>query len=114
MAAEDITAQVTAWVLDETGKQCFGEHYGVAVTWAVAPLQTPQGAVMIPAWQLVITCRNPLAGQGDLFHLAQLGIPRPDQAGVRKEVADGIRQLRELVESKLAGTNGRPRLVVPG
>jgi hypothetical protein len=120
MAAEDITDQVTAWALDEVSKQCMGEHFGVSVSWAPAPLQTPAGAVMVPAWMVLITTRNPLVGEGDLFHMAAVGTPRPKQDAVRTEVADGIRQLRALAKSKLAGSklagsNGKPpELVTPG
>ena len=118
MAAQDIKAQLDAWIEDEIGKVCFGEAYGWALSWAPAPAQGPQGMVMIPAWQLLITCANPLLGQGDLYHIVpvqQLGLTRPVEADVRREVADGIRQLRELAKSKISGGNGHtPKLAVPG
>jgi hypothetical protein len=114
VAAEDIGIQVSDWVHDEISKVCFGEDYGWAVTWVPVPVQGPQGMVMIPAWQLVLTCQNPLLGQGDLYHLAQLGAPRPKRADVQKEVADGVRQLRELAKSKISGANGHAAAVVPG
>lgn len=114
MAADDIKSQVDAWVADEIGKQAFGEAFGFAVTWGPAPVQAPQGMVMIPAWSAVISCLNPLLEGGDLFHLAQLGAPRPKEADVRQQVADGIRQLRELARSKISGANGARTPLVPG
>lgn len=115
IAAQDIRAEVDTWVADEVRKVCLGEQYGWAVTWGPVPMPGPQGAVMIPLWQLVLTCRNPLAGQGELYHLAQLGAPRPKRAEVQKQVSDGVRQLRELAKSKISGTNGHaPAQVVPG
>ena len=113
MAAQDIKAEVDAWVADQIGKQCFGEDYGYAVAWGPAPVPRPDGQmVIVPAWTAVITCLSPLAGEGSLFHLAQLGASRPREADVRHQVTDGIRQLRELARSKLAGPNGA--LAVPG
>jgi len=109
MAAEDIGAQVTAWVEDEIGKQCFGEAYGWSLAWGPAPVQTPGGVVVVPAWTLALTCRNPVLGEGELYHLAQLGAPRPKEADVRREIADGLRQLRDLAASKLPGLNGRAK-----
>lgn len=115
MAAQDIRAQAEAWVADEIGKQCFGEDFGWAVTWGPVPVPNGQGgAVIVPAWTAVIVMRNPLLGQGDLFHLAQLGAPRPKEADVRAQVTDGLRQLRELARSKTAGLNGRGLKAVPG
>ena len=114
MAAQDIRRDVIAWVKDEIGKQCFGEDFGWAVTWGLAPVQTPQGVVMVAAWTAVITFRNPLLGEGELYHLAQLGAPRPKEADVRREVASGISQLRELAKSKISGANGRAAAAVPG
>ena len=118
MAAQDISRDLTGWIEDEIAKVCFGEDYGWALSWAPAPAQGPVGIVMIPAWQLLITCANPLLGQGDLYHIVpvdKLGFIRPREADVRREVADGIRQLRELARSKLSGSNGHtPKLAVPG
>jgi hypothetical protein len=109
MAAEDIRAQVQAWVEDEIGKQCFGEAFGWSLGWFPAPVPTPGGAVVIPAWQLLITCHNPVLGEGPLYHIAQLGYPRPKEDDVRREIADGLRQLRDLAASKLSGLNGRAK-----
>lgn len=114
MAAKDIRAQVELWVIDEIKKQGLGEEYGFAVTWGPAPVQAPQGVVLVPAWQLLLTCRNPMVGEGELYHLAQLGAPRPKDADVRREVAGGVRQLRDLAASKIAGSNGHARQAVPG
>lgn len=108
MAADDITAQAQAWAADEIARQCLGENYGWSVTWGPVAMPNGQGgAVMVPVWQLLLTCRNPLLGEGDLYHLAQIGFPRPKEADVRREVAEGLRQLRELASSKIAGGNGR-------
>ena len=96
MAAEDIHAQVLGWALDETGKQAFGEDFGVAVAFGMAMMQTPAGPAQIPMWSLFIT-----------------GSPRPVEAEVRKQVGEGIRMLRDLGKRKLAGNNGRPA-GVPG
>jgi hypothetical protein len=78
------------------------------------PMQGPQGVQMIPAWMAVITMRNPLLGQGDLYHLAQLGAPRPEEDDVRRQVADGLRQLRELAQRQVAGSSGHSKQGVPG
>lgn len=115
MAAENIGTQVEAWVADECGKQCLGEDFGWAVAWGPVPVQLPGGGVQVlPAWTAVLTMRGPLLGEGDLYHLAQLGAPRPREADVRAQVADGLRQLRELARSKIAGGNGRAKQGVPG
>lgn len=107
MAAEDVQAQALAWALDETSKACFGEDYGVAVTWGPQPVQTPQGVFMVAAWMLLLTTRSPLIGDGPLFHLAPVGMNLPDEAQVRAQVTDGIGQLRTLRSKKLAGSNGK-------
>jgi hypothetical protein len=117
MAAQDIKRDLTAWIRDEIANTCFGEDYGYALSWAPVPAQGPQGMVAVPAWQLLITCPNPLLGQGDLYHMVPpqaLGFTRPREADVRREVADGIRQLRELAKSKISGSNGQPKQAVPG
>ena len=114
MAAQDISARTELLVIDEIRKQGLGEDFGFAVTWGPAPVQTPQGVVMVPGWQLLLTCRNPLVGEGELYHMGQLGAPRPKEADVRREVASGIEQLRVLAKSKVSGQNGKPRLAVPG
>jgi hypothetical protein len=115
-AAQDIRPQVEAWVIDEIRKCALGEQYGFAVTWGPQPVPNGQGgAVLVPAWACVITCQNPLLGQGDLYHLAQLGAPRPKEADVRREVADGIRQLRDLARTKIGEPNGHAQqTAVPG
>ena len=106
-ANDDIRAQVTAWVEDEIRKQAFGVSYGWALTWGPAPVQTPDGVVVVPAaWQLLLTCGNPVLGEGELYHVAQVGAPRPKEDDVRREVAEGLRQLRDLAASKLSGLNG--------
>lgn len=111
MAAQEIKTEVEAWVADEIGKQ----HFGYAVTWDPQPIPNGQGGVVrIVAWMAVITYANPVLGEGDLYHLADLGMTRPKEDDVRKQVTDGMRQLRELARSKLPALNGRARKVVPG
>jgi len=105
--ADDIHAQLCTWVADEISSAGFGETYGYVVTWEPVPVQGPQGQVIIPVWHLLLTCRSPLLGRGDLFHLADLGVPRPNLASVRKEVAEGVGKLRDLAAAKLAGTAGQ-------
>ena len=102
----DITAQVTAWALDEAGKQCFSEDYGLAVTWGPQQVSGPQGQGVASAWYLMITTRNPLLGQGRLVHVAPLGVPEPDEKTVREQVAAGIHALRELAARNLSPMNG--------
>jgi hypothetical protein len=114
MAAQDIRTEAGSWVADEIGKQCLGEDFGWSVTWAPVPAPGPAGPVAVAAWIAVITMRNPLLGQGELYHLAQLGAPRPREADVRREVADGLRQLRELAARQVRGSNGHARAAVPG
>ena len=106
--ADDIHAQVCTWIASEIDKTGLGETYGYAVTWDRVAVQGPQGQVIIPAWHLLLTCRSPLLGQGDLFHLADLGVPRPVLATVRSAVAEGVGKLRDLAASKLAGTGAQP------
>lgn len=115
MAAQDIRTKVEAWVRDEINMKCLGEDFGHAVAWGPQPMPNGQGgAVLIPMWTALITFRNPLLGEGDLYHLAQLGITRPKEADVRAQVTDGMRQLRELARSKTSGLNGHAAKAVPG
>ena len=102
----DIAAQVTAWALDEAAKLCFGEDYGIAVTWGPQQISGPQGAGVVSAWFLLVTARNPLLGQPRLCHIAPLGVPEPDEAAVREQAGAGIRQLRELAAKNLSTMNG--------
>lgn len=113
MAAVDLHAQALAWATDEIGKQCFGEDFGVAVTWGPEPLTEGGRQRLAPGWLLMLTARNPELGQGPLYHgPVGIGLPAPVEAQVRKQVTDGLKALRELAASKLAGANGHPR--VPG
>lgn len=115
MAAQEIKTEVEAWIADEIGKQHFGEDFGYAVTWGPQMVPNGQGgAATIAPWVALITCRNPLLGQGDLYHVAQLGVTRPKEDEVRKQVTDGLRQLRQLARSKTSGANGHARKAVPG
>jgi hypothetical protein len=107
MAAVDLTAQALAWAADEIGKQCLGEEFGVSVTWAPTQAMSPQGPRLIPAWFVLVTARNPVLGEGPLFHgPITVGSPVPEEQAVRATVTDGLRQLRDLAKSKLAGGNG--------
>ena len=106
--ATDIQAEVLGWVLDEIDKQRMSEEFAAAVTFGPATAQGPEGSFQVPVWTLMITTRNPLLGQGPLYHgPVSIGSPRPEEKAVRDEVADGLRQLRDLAASKLAGSNGR-------
>ncbi len=115
MAAEDITDQVTAWALDEVSRQCMGEHYGVSVTWAPVPAQSPSGVQVVPVWHLLITGRNPLLAEGPLYHTQVIGDMalidahvRPKQDTVRAAVTAGLRAICGLASRKLAGPDGKP------
>lgn len=104
--ADDIHAELLGWITDEVDAVRLGEAYGCAVTLLAAQAPTRQGMTMIPVWQLLVTARNPLLTEGPLFHFVPLPGPRPDEEAVRAAVADGVRQLRELTATKLAGGNG--------
>lgn len=109
MAAEDIHARVLGWALDEAGKACFGEEYGVSVSWAAQAAQTPQGVVLAPVWMLLLTAKSPLLGEGPMYHLVPLGSPLPLEDFTRKQVTDGIAALRALASRKLAPSNGHSK-----
>jgi hypothetical protein len=118
MAAQDIQAELLGWALDETQKQCFGEDFGVAVSFGLVPINPQQ---VLPVWQLVITARNPILGQGPLFHAKPIGDPRqagmhtrPSEETVRAEVGEGLRLLRALAASMLGKSNGKPIRLLPG
>jgi hypothetical protein len=111
--ADDIAAELNGWAEDEIDKQRMGEDYGLHIALGSAAAQTPQGIRMVPAWQLLITARNPLLKEGPLWHFVPLPSARPSEADVRAAVADGMRQLRDLAATKLAGTNGHPRTALP-
>ena len=103
----NIISEAEGWAEDEIGRQAFGEEYGYAVSLAAVTVQTPQGPRQMPMWTLFLTARNPALGEGPLYHgPVPVGSPKPVEADVRAQVADGVRQLRELARSKLAGSNG--------
>jgi hypothetical protein len=106
MAVTDLGAQAKAWALDEAAKQCFTEDYGCDVFCMAQAMQGPSGPVLVSVWVLVLTARNPLLGEGPLHHAVPVGSPVAAEENVRKEVGDGIRALRDLAASKLAGLNG--------
>jgi hypothetical protein len=107
----NISREVEEWVEDEIGKQRFGEDYSYAVTLGATVAQTLEGPQQIPTWMLLVTTRSPILSEGPLFHgPVPIGAARPKESDVREQVAEGIRQLRELFRSKLAGANGHGAL----
>jgi hypothetical protein len=108
--AIDMHAELLGWVMDEIHLQAMGQEYGAAVTLGVGQAQGPQGVITVPVWQLLLTGRNPVLGEGPLWHMVPLTGPRPDAAQVRERVGDGLRQLRDLAASKLAQGNGHAPL----
>jgi hypothetical protein len=116
VAITDLGAQAKAWALDEAAKHCLTEDFGVDVCWSPQAAQTPQGVQMIPGWVLLITMRNPLLGQPPIYHLAPVGIPVTGEEQMRAEVGKGIRMLRDLAATQLAGINGgAPKMpLIPG
>jgi hypothetical protein len=103
----DIHAELLGWVLDELDRVRLGEAYGAAVSLTPAMIGPGQ---TVPVWMLLITARNPMLTEGPLFHFVPLPGPlpgpRPGEEAVRAAVADGVRQLRDLMSRKLAGGNG--------
>jgi hypothetical protein len=108
MAAENIHALISLWVEDEVRGKCLADDYGWSVTLLAAPVQTPAGVQIMPLWHLLLTTRNPLLGEGPLFHFVGIPGPRPDENAVRGEVGKGMFALRDLASRKLAGGNGKP------
>jgi hypothetical protein len=109
VAAEDIHAQISLWVADEVRSKCLADDYGWSVTLLPVSAQTPAGVQVIPLWHLLLTTRNPLLGEGPLFHFVPIPMPaRPDENMVRGEVGEGMAALRDLARKKLAGGNGKP------
>jgi len=103
----NIAREAEAWIEDEIRKRRFGEDCSYAITLAQAMM--PGGPV--PAWMLLLTARNPIVTEGPLYHGPVLiGSPAPVEKTAREQVAEGIRQLRELASSKLAGSNGHSAL----
>jgi hypothetical protein len=102
MASQDIAAEVSTWVADEIGKQCFGEAFG----FVVAPQFTQSPAGLIPVWAVMITCRNPLVGQEPLWRMTGVPSPRPAEDEMRGHVTRMLRELRDLSAKATAGANG--------
>ncbi|HXT90552.1 MAG TPA: hypothetical protein VN714_14965 [Trebonia sp.] len=109
MTAADIHAQALAWALDAAQKASLGEDFGVAVSWSPQIAQTPNGAVPVPAWHLLLTARSPLLSEGPMYHLVPIGAPVPTEDFTRKQVTDGISQLRALSRQKLSSANGHAK-----
>lgn len=109
----NIAREAEAWAEDEIGKQRFGEDYAYALTLGQAAVQTPRGPQPVPAWMLLLTARNPIVTEGPLYHgPVPVGSPKPVEAEVRAQIAEGIRLLRQLATSKLAGGNGHSKLAL--
>jgi hypothetical protein len=105
--AQDIAAEVQAWVADEIDRQRMGKEYGFAVAWGAAQVQAEQGSRVLPVWTLLLTARSPLIGDGPLYHgPVPVGAVRPAEDEVRRHVGEGLRMLRDLAASKLAARNG--------
>jgi hypothetical protein len=105
VTAACIDELVKAWALDEIAQQAFGTEYRIAVTWVPVPAPGAPN-VIVPGWYLAITTRNPIIGEPRLCHTVPIGMPEPDEKTVRRVIADGLRLLRDLTASKLAGVNG--------
>jgi hypothetical protein len=106
----NIAHEAEGWAEDEISRQRFGEDYDYAISLGRAMAQTPQGPRPVPMWMLFLTARNPMLGEGPLYHgPVPVGAPKPVEAEVRAQVAEGLRLLRELAASKLAGANGHAR-----
>lgn len=104
--------EAEGWAEDEIRKQAFGEDFDYAVTLQQGMVATPQGPRAVPVWTLLLTARSPLLGEGPLYHgPVPVGSPKPDEKAVREQVTEGIRLLRELAKSRLAGQNGHSKLV---
>jgi hypothetical protein len=113
--AASLQKQVLGWVLDEISKQRFGEEFGADVSWGAVQVPAQGGARMVPSWLLLLTARNPVLGEGPLYHLAPLGLtPVPEQAAVRAAVTRGLKMLRDLAASKLTVGNGHPPALAGG
>jgi hypothetical protein len=107
----NIAREVEAWAEDEIGKQRFGEDYAYAVMLTTAIVQGPEGQQQVPMWALLLTARSPILTEGPMFHgPVPLGAARPAEKDVRAQVAEGIKALRGLARSKLAGQNGHAAL----
>jgi len=105
--AKDLHAELLGWVLEEIDKRSLGEEFGAAIMLLQAPVQTPQGLRAVPAWQVLLTGRSPLANEQSLWHMVPLAGATPAEEEVRAMVADGLLALRDLAASKLAGGNGK-------
>lgn len=106
--ATDIYAEVLGWAKDEIDKQRFGEDFGVAVMLGPAVIASPAGQQQVPMWSLLITARSPLMKEGPMYHgPVPVGVARPAEDVVRGAVTEGLRLLRDLAASKLAGANGK-------
>ena len=114
MAAENIHALISLWVEDEVRSKCLADDYGWSVALLAAPMQGPAGVQIVPLWHLLLSTRNPLLGEGPLFHFVPLPGPRPDENAVRGEVGRGMAMLRDLAGKKLAGGNGKPGVLHRG
>lgn len=104
MTPQDIEAEIRDWVHREIGKRAFGEAFGYAVSLQLVP--SPQG--LVPVWNLMVTCRNPLVGQQPLWRMTGVPEPRPAEKEVRGHVERMMQELRGLSAQVTAGANGHP------
>jgi hypothetical protein len=89
-------------------RKCLADDYGWSVSLLGGPVQTAQGVQLVPVWHVLLTTRNPVLGEGPLFHFVPFPPgPRPDEQTVRGEVGKGMFALRGLAAKKLAGGNGK-------
>lgn len=109
MAAIDNNAKLRAAALSVIDKACFGEDFGFDAALVVA--QAPTGGAMV-VYQLVVTKKSPLLGQGPLVNVTQITSPDPTADQVEQAVTQAMKGLRELSTKIL--TDGRATPIHPG
>lgn len=105
MAAIDNGSKLRAAALAAIDKQCFGEDFGFDSALVVA--QGPTGGAMV-VYQLVLTKKSPLLGQGPLVNVTQLTSPDPTAEQVEQAVTQAMKGLRELSTKILTDGNTAP------
>lgn len=105
MTAIDNGAKLRAAALAAIERQCFGEDFGFDAALVVAP--SPTGGAMV-VYQLVMTTKNPLLGQGPLVNVTQLTSPDPTAEQVEQAVTSAMKGLRELSTKILTDGNATP------
>jgi len=113
----DHDARVRADLHDLIREAALGD-IGFNVAWGFLPAQVAgqPDPLMVPAWQIEFTCRNPLIGQPDLYCAVLLkpelvGIAEgPSRDTLRRIVADSIADLQQQEQKiradTLASANG--------